>query len=490
MVDERLVMVTGGSAVAARARRVRAVAVGELFGAAGTQATWPLVAALGSLAIVILAFVHPLAYDIPTLRAMVETAITLVALTGAWLLRARFAHTARVRDLLQLAALLMLALFELCCNALPAAVDLHAGGQFGATRVMGDLLAAAAFAAAAFTPSDRIVSDRRGKVAITATLCLAALGAAELVGFLLRDQLVIAAGNPVAGLGNATARPLTCALVIATAVLLAYAALASARRSRFSQSGASSLIASGLVLLIAARVYYFALPSVSPAWISSRDGLRLIALALLVAAAVKHELQMRARTARAAAIAERRRVAEDLHDGIAQDLAFIAAHGARMAGELGDEHPLTVAARRALAVSRGTISELSDMSSTSADDALEAIAHELRARFEIAIRVYAHPDAKLAVDAQEHVTRIAREAIANAARHGGADVVMVSLRRTSEGVSLNIRDNGQGISRCTDGETLEGFGLRSMRERAAALGGYMTVQQLKSGGTNLEVVLP
>ena len=45
------------------------------------------------------------------------------------------------------------------------------------------------------------------------------------------------------------------------------------------------------------------------------------------------------------------------------------AHGAQMAGALGDEHPLTVAARRALAVSRGTISELSDMSATNADEA-------------------------------------------------------------------------------------------------------------------------
>jgi signal transduction histidine kinase len=185
-----------------------------------------------------------------------------------------------------------------------------------------------------------------------------------------------------------------------------------------------------------------------------------------------------------------RRVAQDLHDGLAQDLAFIAAHGARMASELGDEHPLTVAAKRALAVSRGTISDLSDMGSTTTDEALEAIAHELRNRFEIAISVYAHPDAYLEPGAREEVTRIVREAIANAARHGGADSVTVSLRPTAEGLSLLVRDDGCGITSRAAGDAPEGFGLRSTRERAAALGGYMIVQPRRSDGTDLEVVLP
>ena len=88
------------------------------------------------------------------------------------------------------------------------------------------------------------------------------------------------------------------------------------------------------------------------------------------------------------------------------------------------------------------------------------------------------------------MTRIAREAIANAARHGQADNVVVSLRPVTEGVSLSVRDDGRGI-RCSPGaETLEGFGLRSMRERAAALGGCLTVRPRRSGGTELEVLLP
>ncbi len=101
-----------------------------------------------------------------------------------------------------------------------------------------------------------------------------------------------------------------------------------------------------------------------------------------------------------------------------------------------------------------------------------------------------HPDAYLEPNAREHVARITREAIANAARHGGADHVSVSLRPTTEGVSLRVRDDGCGIPYTADGTSPEGFGLRSMRERAAAIGGYLTVQPRESGGTDLEVVLP
>ena len=130
------------------------------------------------------------------------------------------------------------------------------------------------------------------------------------------------------------------------------------------------------------------------------------------------------------------------------------------------------------------------MSATNADEALEAVALELRGRFGIAITVYAHPDVRIPPEATEHVTRIAREAIANAARHGQADNVVVSLRPATEGMSLSVRDDGQGIPCSPAGETPEGFGLRSMRERAAALGGCLTVRPRRSGGTELEVLLP
>ena len=206
-----------------------------------------------------------------------------MALTGAWLMRARFAQTARVRDLLRLAALLLLALFEFCANALPSALGLHgsrpvrrhprARGPDRGGRVRGGR-----------AHSDRPDRDRSPRLdRDDAWRCaLACLGVTELLGLALRDKLVLAAGHPVFGLDGA--RVATADLrdrgPDGTAAGLRRAG-AAARRG-VSLSTAGTLITCGLLLLVATRLYYFALPSTSPQWVSPREGLRLVAVALLV----------------------------------------------------------------------------------------------------------------------------------------------------------------------------------------------------------------
>jgi signal transduction histidine kinase len=157
---------------------------------------------------------------------------------------------------------------------------------------------------------------------------------------------------------------------------------------------------------------------------------------------------------------------------------------------VGEEHPVVVAARRALAVSRSTISDLSDPAGATASEALDAVAQELRDRFDIAIAVHAQIDDHVPSGVREHLSRIAREAIANAARHGQARNVLVSLRRADGGLALRVVDDGCGIPISDRGATPDGFGLHSMRERAGAVGGHLTVRPAPQGGTELEVVLP
>ena len=128
------------------------------------------------------------------------------------------------------------------------------------------------------------------------------------------------------------------------------------------------------MILLAGASFANLLPgSLVPGRIGAGEALRALAFALILAAAVIRERQVHARSAKATALAERRRVARDLHDGIAQDLAFIAAHGPRFVEELGDDHPVVIAARRALAISRSTISELSDPGGATAHESLEAL---------------------------------------------------------------------------------------------------------------------
>ena len=207
-----------------------------------------------------------------------------------------------------------------------------------------------------------------------------------------------------------------------------------------------ALLIIAALLLAGAAMSRVTMQSLASGDVGTGTAIRVLYAALLLCSAVVLERRGRARVARAAALAERRRVARDLHDGIAQDLAFIAAHGAQIAANLGEEHPMVVAARRALAVSRCTISDLSDPAGATASEALDAVAQELRDRFGIAIAVHAQIDGHLPSGVGEHVSRIAREAIANAVRHGQARNVLVSLRRADGGIALRVVESQDGMT--------------------------------------------
>jgi signal transduction histidine kinase len=408
--------------------------------------------------------------------------MALFALAAAWLLGAEFASTRRLRDLLLAAASLTLGLATFCVGALPAALALPAGAYFSAAELWGRLAVGAMFAAAAFTPKHHLVIRHRQPFAIAASLGVVTLVLAGLGGLLPAAQAHASA--------DAFARPLLLFLVFGGTGTLAFAAAAFARRDSTRASHAAALLAIAMFLLAAATLSRLYTPSLHPGWIGAGEELSLVGFALILGAAVLLERRVRRQLAKSAALAERARVARDLHDGLAQDLAIIVAHGPSIAQTMGDEHPLVQAARRALAISRRTISELSDPEGATAHESLEAVAHELRTRFDVSIAVHAGIDRDLASDTRQQVTRIAREAIANAARHGRARNVIVSLQHAENGVALRVVDDGCGIVADDSDAVPEGFGLRSMRERAAGLGGRLIIHQPQDGGTELEVVLP
>lgn len=428
---------------------------------------------------------HGAAISAPTLRPALETMFTLFALSAAWLLRAQFVASRRLRDLLLLCVTLGLGLICLFLNALPAALDLRGGTYLAAAGLWGQLLTAAIFAAAAAVPVDKMVAPRLHPARIGLLLGLAPVAAAAIGGLLMS-----AAGLDLSAHVSTTDEAVMVVLVVGTTALFAYAATTFARENLNRPDHAVALLTIAGLLLAGASLCHLTMGSLPSGEVGAATAMRVLAAAILLSAAVVLERRVRSRMVRAAALAERRRVARDLHDGIAQDLAFIAAHGSQIAAEMGEEHPVVVAARRALAVSRTTISDLSDPAGASASEALDAVAQELRDRFDVAIAVQTQIDGHLASGVRQHVSRIAREAIANAARHGQARNVLVSLTQAGGGVALRVVDDGCGIPVGDSGTTPEGFGLRSLSERAAALGGRLTVRQIPRGGTELEVILP
>jgi signal transduction histidine kinase len=191
--------------------------------------------------------------------------------------------------------------------------------------------------------------------------------------------------------------------------------------------------------------------------------------------------------------AERLRIARDLHDGLAQDLAFIAAHSERLAREFGADHPLAIAATRALAASRGQIVDLEASHASSTEAALREVAGEFSARFGVKVTVSVPAGVAPRAEPSEHerseLVRIAREAVANAIRHGGAHNVTIRLGSRRDDLLLRISDDGCGFSGSAGGKTAgTGLGLRTMRERAGHLGAHLRTRRGEGGGTEIEVV--
>lgn len=187
------------------------------------------------------------------------------------------------------------------------------------------------------------------------------------------------------------------------------------------------------------------------------------------------------------AAAERRRLARELHDGLAQDLAFIAAYAGHLADVSGDDHPIVIAARRALTALRGTISDLSATDTPSLAQAVEMVGDELAHRHRVTVDVRCHGPEVSAEDRVELV-RIMREAVINAVCRGNARHVWVTIAGDGDGLRMRIDDDGTGTDR--QDATVGVFGLRSMYGRSARLGGRLSAREREGGGTAIEVVVP
>jgi signal transduction histidine kinase len=94
----------------------------------------------------------------------------------------------------------------------------------------------------------------------------------------------------------------------------------------------------------------------------------------------------------------------------------------------------------------------------------------------------------------EVLYRIAQEALHNVAKHAHADRAEVRLERCDDRVRLRVSDDGVGFSleegTAHPGEENGGLGLRSMRERAAAVGGTLRVARGPVRGTVVEAMIP
>jgi signal transduction histidine kinase len=419
-----------------------------------------------------------------TLRPSLETGIAAAAIVGVILLVARFRQTRLLRDLLLLTAFGVVALTDFVFHALPA-YDLQTSGYGAGAGIAMTILAAGAFAAVSFAPVQHRVTARPRR-----SLALAALAT---VAWIALGEVVEVANGLVLGRG-----PVGLDAPIWTVVGLLCFVLLLVSGIRFAHGCAADdteakLLTGAAILLAGAELGTLGMPVAPAASVMPGDGLRVGAFAMLIAVSVLLYRQSQRQMARDALTAERLRIASDLHDGLAQDLAFIAAHSDRLARVVGADHPVAIAAARALATSQGQIVDLEASGAPSTAAALREVAAEASARYDvrITIQVQAADQSEPSPAERAELVRIAREAIANAARHGRARHITVTLGSRREPFLLRVTDDGSGLPMLgqpaapTAGT---GLGMRTMRARARRVGAQLHANRREYGGTEIQVV--
>lgn len=421
-------------------------------------------------------------------RSALDAMLATCAVVAAVLLGSQFRRTRRWRDLLLLCALVTVSSTDFAFSALPALSGSAAIGPVYGVRLVTEVIVAITFALAAFAPSHKRV---RGSVPV---VLIGAICVSALIGAVALD-VAAQRGTTHASLAWSTANSASHAtlwlwVTIGSAATQFLAGAAFAWRIGASERG--SLLAGASFLLTAVRLQYVAVPVVAANWITPADALRVVIYGLLVAVALREHVRARSTHEYAMLHAERTRIARDLHDGIAQDLAVIATQGRRLIPQLGDEHPLAIAARRALAVARGAILDLSASQAPSVEAALREVAGELESVYHVDVAVWTETDQgdeleQLNPKDREHLVRIAREAIVNAVKHGGARHVDVVLDSRGARLVMRISDDGRGIDQRPLARDQGGFGFPAMRARAAAVGGQLIARRRPAGGTDVEV---
>ena len=454
--------------------RLRRLAVGCALGSAGATLALVLVASLN------------FAYRAPALHVALETSAAIAALAAAFLLLGRFWRTGFVDELILSAGLSLLALSNFAFATLPAVLNLQSSRVSVWGTLFTALLAAFLICVAALFPRRRITVGRRWPLVIYGSvLAVAVAGSLPMVLF----PSLVPSGIASSALTGDTHPGLAGGLQLALALLYILAALGFARRNRLTNDELSGWFAIACILSGASHINYFFHPAALTNWVYTGDVFRLgFYLALLIGAAREIASYWTSVVA-AASLEERRRLARDVHDGLAQEISFIARN-VRLLSERGADPQLVERIQRGVAraqeESRRVVGALAPRPDESLDQALAQAVQEAAQRYGASIDMELASGISLAPREREAVIRIASEAVANAAQHSGAEVLRIYLERADAGMRLGVEDDGSGFD---EEQPRSGFGLITMRDRAEALGGKLHIDSRRGAGTRVELEL-
>ncbi|HEV7747196.1 MAG TPA: two-component regulator propeller domain-containing protein [Pyrinomonadaceae bacterium] len=226
-------------------------------------------------------------------------------------------------------------------------------------------------------------------------------------------------------------------------------------------------------------------------------------LALLATASLLYRLRVRGMQRQfGAVLAERTRIAREIHDNLAQEMSGISVQLEVVARTMPADAESAIAhldnarrqVRHGIAEARRYVWDLRSPALENNDlrSALSETARRLTSETDIEARVEVNGTFRpLPPLVEDNLLRIGQEAINNAVKHADPQEISVNLIFAARRVQLSVRDDGRGFDKqgAANGKTGH-FGLIGMRERAEQLGGTFSVRSSAGGGTEVVADVP
>jgi len=220
-----------------------------------------------------------------------------------------------------------------------------------------------------------------------------------------------------------------------------------------------------------------------------------------------HNARLERESLRVAVMNERQMMANEVHDAVAQTLAYMKMRmplldDAIRAHDEGGALKYSADLRRAVGEAHASLREILTLFRTRMDPlglvhALRRITGGFEERTGIALKFHNRVGAlDLSVEQEVQVFHIAQEALANIAKHSLARQAQLVLERGPGRIEMIVEDDGSGlvamplVSHATAAASQGHFGIEIMQERARHLGGSITVNEREGGGTRVHLLIP
>jgi signal transduction histidine kinase len=193
---------------------------------------------------------------------------------------------------------------------------------------------------------------------------------------------------------------------------------------------------------------------------------------------------------------QQRKIAQELHDGLGQELSGVGYLTKSLAEALKgtDQFQIAEMAKEGIGRSLDQIRGMAkgvlpvDLDSEGLMAALGQLAETTSSVFGIKCHLVCYTPVFVEDNAVAlHLYRIAQESVTNAVKHGRPKQVTITLSSGSGGLKLTVRDDGSGLP---ESPPSAGSGLKIMRYRAASIGATLTLERGPEGGTIVTCVMP